>query len=239
MKPILLRIAAACLLPLWLGISAASAQTTSTNTTTYTTSTKTIYEDTYNPLSLTVDEYSTEILALLNGSIIYDQTFALAFSDPTVQAAVQAAEALLAADNATFGAPVLTSASTALASSVTANSAPVTTGTDVSFTTTMYIGPQTIMVGDNQSQSFTIVPGGIDYDTLVTSDVHQSIDVVTTNTYLTTQFWQIDGVTAPVSSVPDASSTGLMLGGSLVALGWFARRKSPMAAHPFSGCEDS
>ena len=231
MKPILLRIAAACLLPLGLGISAAQAQMTATNDTNYTYSTQTVVHDTYLPVSQTVDRYSTEIKAILNGgTVVYDQTFTLAFTDPTVQAAVQAAEALLAANNATFGAPFLASTNTLLLSSDTANSAPVTTGTDVWAVTTSYIGDvggTTLMIGENRSQAFTLLMGQVDYDTLLTTDVYQSIDVVTTNTYLTTQFWQIDGVTAPVSSVPDASSTGLMLGGSLAAMGWFARRKSP------------
>ena len=81
--------------------------------------------------------------------------------------------------------------------------------------------------------------GTVDYDTLVTSGVHQSIDVVSTNAYPATHCWPFDGVTAPVSSVSDASSTGLMPGRSLADLGWFTRRKSPTADHPFSSSEDS
>ena len=67
-------------------------------------------------------------------------------------------------------------------SSTSVTAAPVTTGSNVSATTTMYIGPQTIMVGDNQSQSFTIVAGGVDYDTLYTTDLFQTVTTTTTTT---------------------------------------------------------
>jgi hypothetical protein len=204
------------------------------NTTTYTTSTKNIYETTYVPVSQSVDQYSTEIKALLNGStVVYDQTLTLAFADPAVQAAVQAALAALAANNADLGAPVLTAPTTSLLSSVTADADPLVT-TNVSFATTLYIGPQTIMIGDNQSQLFPIPPGSQDFDTLVTSDISSLINVVTTNTYLTTQSYLLDGITAPISSVPETGSTLLLFSGSLAALGWLVRRKLPAMPQQFS-----
>jgi hypothetical protein len=150
-----------------------------------------------------------------------------------VQAAVQAALAALAANNADLGAPVLTAPTTSLLSSVTADADPLVT-TNVSFATTLYIGPQTIMIGDNQSQLFPIPPGSQDFDTLVTSDISSLINVVTTNTYLTTQSYLLDGITAPISSVPETGSTLLLFSGSLAALGWLVRRKLPAMPQQFS-----
>lgn len=45
--------------------------------------------------------------------------------------------------------------------------------TTISVSTTTYIGPITINVGPNQSQSFVLLPGQEDIDTLVTSNVYQ------------------------------------------------------------------
>jgi hypothetical protein len=39
---------------------------------------------------------------------------------------------------------------------------------DPTIVTTMYVGPQTIYVGDDQQNQWDIVFGGVDFDTLVT-----------------------------------------------------------------------
>jgi hypothetical protein len=187
-----------------------------TNTTTYTTSTKTVTDTSYSAVTQQVNTFSVELIASMQGGqALYDQTFNVAFSDAAVQAAILTAQGVLTTNGAaSFLGPTFLSGSTSLLSSVSQTGAPVTTGIDISAATSTYIGPQTIWVGDNQSQSFAIVPGGIDYDTLVTSLIHQTITTTTTDTYLTSDVYQLVGVPAPVP-VP---APILLLGSGLLGL---------------------
>jgi len=188
-----------------------------TNTTTYTTSTRNIYDTSYAAVSQQVNTFSVELIASLQGgATVYDQTFNVAYADPAVQAAITTAQAALTASGAaSFNGPTLLTGSTSLVGSVSQIGAPVDTGTDVSFATTLYIGPQTIMVGDNQSQIFSIPAGSQDYDTLVTSLIHQLITTTTTDTYLTTDVYQLVGVPAQSTApVPEPGTILLLVMGA-------------------------
>jgi hypothetical protein len=191
--------------------------------------------DQYTPVTQTVDQYSTTIDATLNGGAsVYDQTFALPFSDPVVQAALQAAEAILTADNATFGAPVLTSSSTTLLSSQTANvvqPGPYTQATgNTTLTSTTTFGPATILVGDNQIDTFTVLAGQEDININTNNEYYIPVNVVTTNTDLTTQSYLLNGTTSSTgASVPDSGSTLLLLGVGLAVLGCAARWQTQRA----------
>jgi hypothetical protein len=196
--------------------------------------------DQLTPVTQTVNQYSTTIDATLNGGAsVYDQTFALSFSDPVVQAALQTAEAILTADNATFGLPVLASTSTAQLSSVTANvvqPGPYTHATgNTTTTTTTTFGPATILVGDNQLDTFTVLAGQLDINVNTNIEYFIPVNVVTTNTDLTTQSYLLNGTTSGTgASVPDSGSTLLLLGAGLAFLGcaarWQTRRVQPVGA---------
>jgi uncharacterized protein YhjY with autotransporter beta-barrel domain len=148
------------------------------NTTTYTTSTRTIIHDT--EVYLPADNGATSpqtFLSTLMGNYPSETgaDFALgnALADPVVQMAmVQAQQAVTGSSGTLFTDPT--------SDVVGSNADPVYVRTDttdmvVSSATTQYIGPQAIMVGDNQSLAFTIVPGGVNYDTVVTTDLYQNI----------------------------------------------------------------
>lgn len=199
-----------------------------TNTTTYTTSTKNIYDISTETVNQQINQYSIELIARMSGgSALFDQTFNVAYSDPTVQAAIVSAENVLTGAGAvSFTGPTLTSNSTNLTGE-TSNTVLNTLGTDVSYATTTYIGPQTIMVGDDQYLSFTIPAGGIDFDTLITSVIHQAQITTITDTYLTSQVYDIIGTPSsePVNSVPEPSSL-LLLGAGIAGLFGVKRKRS-------------
>ena len=212
------------------------------------TTNETTFVDT--PVTERIDQYSTELSAILNGGLtVFQQTFALPFSDPTVQAAVLQADAVLAGDGATFGNPFLTSSSTALQSSILSfvqtNPTPggppcvitnpsltvqVTTCQDVIYTvaTIDTFGPAIILVGDNQSEEFDVLAGQLDLN--VNTDTASTIDrnAITTNTFLTSQFFEIDGTTsAPPVSVPEAGTGSILIAG-LAGLFFLRRRRQQM-----------
>jgi sugar lactone lactonase YvrE len=193
-----------------------------TNTTTTTTSTKTSFFTGTTAVPLNVNTYSTTLQVNLNGSQLSTQTLPAALTDPTVQAALAAAQQVLYGKGASFGAPQLTSSTSTLQSSVTAPAASIAGlnltcaqlaagstveipygigATNVSFTSTVYIGPQTINIGDNQCQTFYIAPGNEDIDTLMTTSHY--VNPVQTNTYLVAQTYALNGTTG----VPSAQLT--------------------------------
>jgi hypothetical protein len=154
-------------------------------TTTYTTSTRTIETNLTSKVNLQATNCSTELIAVMpGGTVLFDQTFNATFSDPSVQAEVaQAAGDLTGAGATSYTGPTETSFGQTLegSSSVTVTNV---IGTNMTFTTTAYIGPQTIMVGYNQTNLLYVLPGQVDVDTLVMIDVTNLVTTTNTDTYL-------------------------------------------------------
>jgi hypothetical protein len=178
-----------------------------------------------------VNQYSTTLKAILNGSqTVFQQTYAVAFSDPAVQAAVSTADAILTGDGASPSAPAQTSTSTVLQSSLVSNG-PIVQSTqatgNVSVTTVDTFGPATIMVGDNQSDTFTVLAGQLDINVNTNAEYYAYQNVTTTNTYLTTQTYTISGTAVAAPATPAPASWLLMLTGLAVAglLTWLRRLK--------------
>jgi sugar lactone lactonase YvrE len=184
------------------------------------------------PVSQSVNRYQTTLIAVTNGVTVFQQTYAVAFSDPSVQSAISQADAVLTSDGATFGSPALTSTSTALQSSIlsyvptsptldfstligctefgiisTATCSGVTV-TNTAEPATVTFGPATIMVGPNYSDQFFVLAG--QEDTNVDHDFTYTVtqNAVTTNTYLTTQTYVIQGTGGVVYSPCDVNRDG-------------------------------
>jgi hypothetical protein len=199
--------AAAATALLALGSSAPSAPNpggavvTTNSTTSYLTNT---FVDT--PVAVRVDQYQTTIDALLNGGQVFQETFGLPFSDPAVQAAVAAADAILAGDSASYGSPGLVSSPTSLTGSQLTY---VTTGESatgaIELTSLDTFGPNYVAVGDNLGDLFLVLAGQLDININTENFYATDRNAITTSTYLTTQTYDIDGTTT-TSTVPEPGS---------------------------------
>jgi uncharacterized protein (TIGR03437 family) len=184
------------------------------------------------PVSQSVNQYQTKLIAVTNGVAVFQQTYAVAFSDPSVQNAISQADEVLTSDGATFGSPVLTSTSATLQSSVLSYvptsptldlstligcteggiiSTATCSGVSVTNTAepaTVTFGPATIMVGPNYSDQFFVLAGQEDsnQDHDFTYTVTQN--AVTTNTYLTSQTYVIQGTGGVAYSPCDVNRDG-------------------------------
>jgi hypothetical protein len=200
----------------------------STNSTTYSTSTKTVLDTSYDTVTQRVNTYEVELIAMMQGGpTLYDQTISGALADAAVQAAIVEAKAALTSNGAvSFIGPTLLSTGTSLAGSASVIGDPVMTSSEFSAVTTAYIGPQTLLWGDNQSLTFEIPAGAIDYDTLLTTLVHQTVTTTTTDTYLTLDIYQLIGVIGqpPAPAPVPEPATMTLLGAGLFGLAGFRKK---------------
>ena len=198
-----------------------------TTVVTNSTTSSYVFQDT--AVTQRVDNYATTLSAFLNGNPVYSASFSAPYSDPSVQAAVTAADAILTGDSASFGVPQLTANTTVLQSSVTAapvvTCAPCTAATgNTTVTTTDTFGPNTIMVGDNQSELFTILSGQLDINVNTNNEYWITRNIVTSDTYLTSQSYSILGATTAGASVPEPPSVWLLMLGLCALAAWRWRR---------------
>ena len=162
-------------------------------------------------VSQQVNQYATTLKATVSGQTVFQQTYAAAFSDPAVQAAVSAADAILTADHAAPGAPVQTSSSSVLQSSQSSyvlTSDTVSTG-NVTNSTTFTFGPAAIEVGSSQADVFIVLAGQEDANINQNNEYFAERNVVTTDTYLTTQTYTIQGTGGTAYSACDINRDGV------------------------------
>jgi hypothetical protein len=186
-----------------------------------------IYDTSYSAVTQQVNTNATEIIGLMQGgTTLYDQTFNGVFADTQVQTALVTAQGVLTGSGATsFIGPTLLSDSTSLVGSIVFTGAPVVGSTADSAVVSAYIGPQTIMIGDNQLWALTLLAGQVDFDTVITYLIHQTITTTTTDTYLTKDVYELVGVgvPAPTTSVPEPA-TLLLVGFGLMGLAGVRRK---------------
>jgi len=197
--------------------------------------------DTYNTTSVSqqANTYQVELKARMSGgsTYVFDQTYNVAFTDPTVQAAITQAKNLLTGAGAlSFTGPTQLSSTQSTSSAVNTVQSGKVAGT-ASTGVTEYVGPATVHIGDNgicQSYSptltgcssafnlFTLQPGQMDFDALTVSPYTISQTATTTNTTLTSQVYEIDGAPAPATPAPPPLLLALM---GIAACGLFVFRK--------------
>jgi uncharacterized repeat protein (TIGR01451 family) len=163
--------------------------------------------------------YLTELIARLpNGTVVFDQTYAVPYSNATVQSAITtAAGDLTGAGASSYAGPTETSFLQSLegSSSVTVTNA---IGTNYTSVTSLYIGQQTILVGTNQTQPFFIPGGAVDYDTLVTTVVTNLATTTDFSTNLNSSVYVMTGIVAQadLSLTASAAPEPVGVGSNLV-----------------------
>ncbi len=199
-----------------------------TNSTTATIS----YADTL--VTDNVDDYSTTLLALVNGSQVSSVTLLAPYSDPTVAAAIATADGILTGDGATFGSPSLLSSTSVLQSSIvtppsesyTCETVPGTDFTVGTVTTATIFGPATITVGDCNQDTFNVLAGQTDINVNTNLQYTVPVETITTDTYLDSATYEIAGTKALAPGVtPEPASVELLLSG-LGAIAWRLRKRA-------------
>jgi hypothetical protein len=181
-----------------------------------------------------VNDYSTTLIGLLNGTPVYSMTFLAPFSDSSLTTAIATADGILAADGASFGSPSLSSSTSLLLSSVvtpastyTCASAEATGSTYLTGSTnavTTNFGPGPFSAGDCDAGTFTLLAGQVDTNVDTDNQYNIPVQAITTNTYLTSQTYEIAGTTNTVpAQTPEPASLELALTG-LGAIGWLRPR---------------
>ena len=174
------------------------------------------------PFTERVDQYQTTIQALLNGgNAVFQQTFSLPFSGAAVQAAIAQADLILASDGAAAGSPTLTSTVTNVLSdqiSYLITGQSLTGAQEATISTTF--GPNSIAVGEDQSDLFTVIPGQSDINLNTENFYATDRNVTDTVTYLTSQTYTINGSPAPPGSeAPEPGTAGLLICAALCGVG--------------------
>lgn len=226
-------------------LNAAPATAQNTTATNSTESHKTI---TVNFLPFRYNQYQTRVTAHLGANpYLYDQTFSVPFSDPSMQAAIATATSTLRRAGAVaIQGPTLLSSQTS--SFTTTDFRDEILRSDKTVTTNRYVGPLCIGVGDRDSgpsvpcppvacgtypsagsspcfgTPFPIAAGDEVLDTLTHIEIFVNRFVTERDTFLTQEHYDLAGEQS-VEQVPALGAGGLAaLGGLVVAAALIALR---------------
>jgi len=213
--------------------------------------------DTLNTTSATqrVDTYSVELKARIQGgAFLFDQTYQVPFGDPSVQNGVtQARAALTGAGAKSFTGPTQLSSAQSLVSSVINTLQTGSQTNQIVIGSKVFVGPQNLNTGNfGICQSYVLdsgnyplltgctatgdlwilPPGDVDVDTRAVSLVTVSQTATTTNTFLTTQVYELDGFPQTTPPTTPAPSSLLLILTSLIGASlYLARGKFRSATH--------
>ena len=198
----------------------------STSNTTFTTSTT--HHSIFNRVDLPderLDTFLTRLTGRIDaGPILADFSFDKPFADPIVQAAINTVKnnlsALAAPDPLSFTGPSLLSSMNSLFGSSTDFLGNQINHDEQTVTTTASLGPGTILIGDDQSQTFFVQAGTTNYNTNTHTESFFDQVYQTTNTFKLKEHYEIVGNTA----VPEPT-TGLLFAFGLGGMGLIKRKR--------------
>jgi len=196
-----------------LSNNTATATFSTAGTTAFTFSTATFETNLTSVVNQQATNYSTELIAVMpDGTVVYSDSFTVPFSPGALQTAITTA----AIDLTNAGASSYTGPTEGSFWQSFQGSSSVTVtnviGTSVSSASTLYVGPQTIMIGINQSTPFFILGGYEVIDTLTTTAITNLVTTTNTSTYLNSAVYMMTGIVAQV----DLSLSIAHLGNSAV-----------------------
>ena len=215
---------------------------------TFSTSTTCSEQVTTTNLTQRVDQFATELRARLQGGpLLVDQTFAAPFTDPLVQSALKSAQQLLTAQGATgFIGPALLSNNTLLGGSNTVSNVTPASPPQTFVTAASVLGPSSRQIGTigqcqgvnaagapfgcdpTAGNSFNVQAGTSNLNINTHTAYFLSVTNTTTNTFLTSQVYELDGVSAPAAGVPEPGTlalAGIAIPGVWLGLRLRRRRK--------------
>ncbi len=181
-------------------------------------------------LTQRVDKFATELRAgLQGGPLLLDRTFAAAFNDPVVQSALVSAQQLLTTQGAKgLIGPALLSNTTTLTNTSTLTSFIQTAAPQVFVQTLSTIGPGVVPTDvrgqcqgvdlasgvpfgcdSNAGSPFIFPAGSINLNTNAHTLYSVSATSTTTNTFLTSQVYELDGTSGP-ATVPEPGTFAAM-----------------------------
>ena len=174
-----------CASVLWVAPAGAGPGGTTTATTSTTRHT-TVTEQTVE-----AEEHQTRVTAVLDGVVVFDQTVNAAPGSPEVHALEAQAVAAVTGPGCAITGQGATGSRGSTGSTVTDQ----VTHTETSVTSTTTFGPGTILIGEDQSQTFFVADGTANVNTNTHTETF--VTRTTTTTYLNTQHRQTTGTCAP------------------------------------------
>ncbi len=201
----------------------------SSSSTTFSVSTTCSEQVMTTNLTQRVDQFSTELRARLQGGpLLLDQTFAASFTDPVVQSALVSARQLLAGQGALgFIGPTLLGNNISLTGAKTVPSVIQTAPSQDLVTIGTQIGPRAIQIGvigqcqgadasgvpfgcaPNAGNQLTVVVGTTNFNANTHTFYSLGVTNTTTNTFLTSQVYELDGTSGP-AAIPEPGTFCLM-----------------------------
>ena len=177
--------------PAGAAVGCGGGDVTNTCTTSWTAHT-TVTEQTVE-----VEEYQTRVTAVLDGVVVFDQTVNAAPGSPEVQALEAQAVAAVSGPGCSITGQGVTGSRSSTGSTVTDQ---VAGRRDEPSPRKPSFGPATILIGEDQSQTY-LVPAGV---TNVNTNTHTETFVTrtTSTTYLNSQHRQTTGTCAPPPQPP-------------------------------------